>query len=154
MTKSTKKKQKKYTSPDKVLVFVKRIAYIFTLLVCGVFVGSNIFASATLPPLFVRLSTGVAGSDIQILSQSKDTKQFAELSPEIRTILSKYHQEIYQDITDRKEKIQYLLSLLEAHPKSPEVLYGLYLLSLADKDTLRARTYLQMAREIDPHVGR
>lgn len=148
-----KNKQKRTFVNEKLLTFIQTSVMIITYCVIIIFLMVNIASSQNIPQVFFDTANGKEQAIVQMFQKAAETSQFPMILPEVKGVLSMHSKEVYKDAYDRNTQITTLQKLLKSNPESPEILYSLYLLYEAEKDTKRADSYLQQARRIDPNIG-
>jgi len=151
---ASKKKKKQSFQENSHIAFLKNIIRVIVYTMLFIFVTANIAASQYMPKIFFDLANGKKDALVQMVTQANDMPQFENLLSEMKNLLIENSTEIQKESNVRKEQIESLHVLLESNPESPEVLFALHLLYLAEKDTVQAGKYLQQARMIDPQIGR
>jgi len=147
-----KKSQKKETKPNLVLKLIKSASILIVYFAAVVFLAINIFALSQTPQIYYDLISQKNGTIVKFFQIVKPLKSYLQLEPEIKKLYHDYDSLVFQDKYNRQKQIEVLTRILDENPKSRDVLYSLSLLYKAEGDDLRAESYLQQAKTIDPQV--
>ena len=147
-----KKSQKKEAKPNPALKFIENAFILIVYFATVVFLAANIFAVLQTPQIYYDLISQKNGTIVKFFQIVKPLKSYLQLEPEIKKLYHDYDSLVFQDKYNRQKQIEVLTRILDENPKSRDVLYSLSLLYKAEGDDLRAESYLQQAKMIDPQV--
>ena len=135
------------------LNFLKQLILFFLFIFMVVFLGTNIYFSQNISPLFLKVINPDYQSAIAFLKKIKKTPYFSqELSKFKKIYGEKIVEEVFRDEIELDKKIKKYESLLKINSNNPDLLYNLYLLYKKKGNEKLAQEYLKKAREIDPWI--
>jgi len=114
---------------------------------------ANIVFSQNIRPLYFYLINEDKRGVIDFLKQTISLPYFNGLLTINKNIYgNSVEDEVFSRTREREKQIARLESALKINPSARDVLYGLYLLNLADNNQEKAEGWLSKAREVDPDV--
>lgn len=118
------------------------------------FLFLNIFAVQQVTPLYEDVANGEITALIRFFGKAKSLHEFEAIFPEVKQTFSLYEENVYAEDRKRQESIAQLELLLQKNPQSRDVLYVLSKLYEREENAEKAGMYLQLARKVDPEIGR
>ncbi len=114
------------------------------------FLVLNILFSQDVPYLYFQLTQDNESALTDFMKKAKEIPTFRGMLPEIKQAFAEREPAIYAEERARLALIGQLEEALEKSPKSPEILYSLYLLYERGGYVEQANQYFERARRIDP----
>lgn len=118
------------------------------------FLFVNIFAVQQVTPLYEDVANGEITALIRFFGKAKSLHEFEAIFPEVKQTFGLYEENVYAEDRKRQESITQLELLLQKNPQARDVLFALSKLYEKEDNAEKATIYLNLARQIDPKVGR